>query len=282
MPQAILAQWFIPADVPPLGFLILGSLSVLIMAAGKAGFGGGLGLLSVPLMTYACGSRGRLAIGTMLPLLIACDYVTLLLWSRRRPWDLHNIRLMLGGMLLGIAAGWGTLWAFDQFAAGGGGKASADAAVTLAIGLIALGFVGIQVVRFWRGQPKPFRPTLALGTAAGSAAGFTSTLSHGAGPITTMYLLGQQMPKDRFVATSVMYYWIANQVKLAPYFERGMLTKEALLAGAGLAPAIMVGALLGFFLHGRVNEKVFRMVVHVLLAGAGLDLSIRSAIKLLG
>ena len=280
MHDAGLALSFIPEGLAPARFLILGSLSVMVVAAAKAGLPG-VSLLSVPLMAYACGSRGRLAIGTMLPLLIACDYVVAALWWRRHAWDWRNIRLLLPGMLVGVAVGWLTLCLFDRLGPGGAGKTAADAAVTLAIGLIAVGFVVLQLLRSWLGRAKPLLPTLRHGLAAGSAAGFTSTLAHAAGPVTTMYLLPQRMPKSRFVATAIMYYWIGNQVKLIPYYERGLLTVKSLLAGVWLTPAILVGAAVGYLLHQRINERLFRIIVNVLLAAAGVDLSIRSVVKLL-
>ena len=284
MHPTILALSLLPEGVDPMQFIILGSLSVMVMAAAKAGLGGGVGMLSVPLMTYACAPASRLAIGTMLPLLIACDYVTIILWSRRRAWDWRNVRLLLPGMLIGTAVGWAALRAFDALGASAD-KEISDTCVKLGIGVIALTFVALRLVRLRAPEGAPFRPTLRHGLATGSAAGFTSTLAHAAGPITTMYLLPQRMGKSRYVATGAMYYWIGNQVKLLPYFEREMITTESLLAGAALAPAIVVGAAVGFLLHKRINEKLFRAIIYILLGGVGVDLTVRSLhslIKLLG
>ena len=97
-----------------------------------------------------------------------------------------------------------------------------------------------------------------------------------------MYLLPQRLPKGRYVATTVLYYWIGNQMKLIPYYERDLLAVPALAAALGLVPAVVGGALLGVFLHNRVNEKVFRVIVHVLLGGVGLHLVAAAAPKLFG
>ena len=278
--QSALAFALLPAGVDPVAFLVLGLLSALVMGSGKAGFAGGVGLLSVPLMIHACGGRTKLALGIMLPLLIACDYVSMALWWRR--WDWSNVRLLLGGMVAGVGAGWLALYLFDEFGAGEAGKETTDAALGLSIGLIALGFVALQVFRSLRGEVKAFRPGLGHGALAGSAAGLTSTIAHAAGPIITMYLLPQRIPKGRYVATTVLYYWIGNQVKLIPYYERELLALPALAAGLVLLPAVVAGALLGVFLHKRVNERLFRIIVHLLLGGVGLHLVIASAWKLLG
>ena len=83
--QAALGFTLVPEGLDPFTFLLVGSLSALVMASGKAGFPGAA-LLSLPLMIYACGSETKLAMGIMLPLLIACDYVSIALWWRRWDW----------------------------------------------------------------------------------------------------------------------------------------------------------------------------------------------------
>ncbi len=277
--QAALAFTLVPEGLSPVTFLLLGGLSALVLGAGKAGFAGGVGLLSVPLMIHACGGETKLALGIMLPLLIACDYVSIALWWRR--WDWRNVRLLLGGMVVGVAAGWVTLYLFDELGAEAGKKVT-NAALSFSIGLIALGFVGLQIFRSLRGELTPFRPSLLHGSLTGWGAGLTSTVSHAAGPIVTMYLLPQRLPKGRYVATTVLYYWIGNQAKLIPYYERKMLALPALAADLALVPAVVGGALLGFFLHNRVNEKVFRVIVHAMLGAVGLHLVVTAAPKLFG
>lgn len=278
-----LAFSFVPPGVnDPVQFLLLGSLSMIIMGAAKSGFAGAAGLLSVPLMIYACGNDSTLAAGIMLPLLIACDYVTIVIWWRR--WDVRNVLVLLPGMLVGIALGGVTLWLFLQLGKGQSGaeRAVTNAALSLTIGLLAVGFVVLTAVRSLMGGLQPFRPVFWHGFAAGSAAGFTSTLTHSAGPITTMFFLAQRMPKGKLAATAVLYYWIGNQVKLIPYAILGLLTRGSLSADLTLLPAVIVGAGLGVFLHHRVNEKWFRIVMHVLLAVIGGNLAITSAAKLWG
>jgi len=274
-----LAFSFVPEGLAdPVRFLLLGSLSLLIMGASKSGFAGGAGLLSVPLMIYACAGDSKLATGIMLPLLIACDYVTMAIWWRR--WDLRNVLLLLPGMAVGIAAGGATLWWFLRIGGGQAGRELSNAALSFAIGLLAVGFVILQAVRSWRGELRPFRPVFRHGFAAGAAAGLASTLAHAAGPITNIFLLPQRMPKGRFVATTVLYYWIGNQVKLIPYGLLGMLTAPSLSADAALLPAVVAGAVLGVLLHRRVNEKWFSIIVHGLLAVIGGHLAITSACRL--
>jgi hypothetical protein len=200
---------FLTEQVPnPWLFLTLGGLSVMIMAMAKAGFGGAVGLLSIPLMIIACGGNAPSATGMMLPILVACDYVILATWWGRWRWDV--VRRLLPGAAVGILIGWAALYlmgvgdgAFD----GGGAEREkiASAYLKLCIGVISLFFVAFQAIQALRKEPVTFRPVFWQATGAGTAAGFTSTLAHAAGPVTAMYLLPQRMPKEQYVATTVLY-----------------------------------------------------------------------------
>ena len=259
-------------------FLLLGAAAAMIMGAAKAGFAGSIGMLSTPMLIYACDGNSPLALGMMLPLLIVCDYVAIVYW--RGKWDFRNVRLLLPGMLVGVAAGSVALWLFLQLGREGQGKDVTNAALNLTIGAIAISFVALQAARALGSGLKAFRPGPWHGFVAGSAAGATSTLAHAAGPITTMFLLPQNMPKERYVATCTLYYWIGNQVKLLPYLLLGQLNRQSLSGAAMLVPAVVGGALVGLFLHNRVNQKWFNLIVYFLLGAIGAHLVATSVYQL--
>jgi uncharacterized protein len=259
-------------------YLALGSASVMLVGIAKAGFGGSIGLLSVPLMIYACGGRSQLATAAMLPILIVCDQVALVSWWGK--WNFRIVLLMLPGAIVGIALAGLSIWGFQTLDVSGK-QGTADAALQLGIGVISLGFVTLSLIRAIRGRRAAFRPTAWHATAAGLGAGYTSTLAHAAGPITTMYLLPQQMSKERYVATTVLYYWFGNLIKLAPYGMLGMLDARSMKASVTFLPAIVVGALLGVFLHHRVKQNAFTGIVYVLLSLTGVHLVIKGVRALL-
>ena len=275
--DAMLGFSVIPDGVSTGHFLLLGALSAFIMGAAKSGFAGSIGMLSTPLLIYACGGAtsgsSELALGMMLPMLIACDYVAATHW--RGQWDWPVVRLMLPGVILGIAAATLGLWLFLQLGQAQS-RTISDAALQLAIGSMALGFVVLQSYRVLRREKKPYRPGSAGGFGVGAAAGFTSMISHAAGPITAMYLLPQQMTKQRYVATATLYYWIGNQLKLLPYLLLGMFTRESLAGSLALTPAVVAGAMMGIFVHHKINQKWFTGVVYVLLTGVGGHLVFKS------
>ena len=254
-------------------FVLLGSFSAMLVSLAKAGFGGSIGILSMPLMIYACQGRSILAAGIMLPLLIACDQFSIGTW--RGKWDLRVVGLLLPGAILGVGLGWVALYAIT-YTGLIEEKATTDSVLTLSIGLIALGFVVLQILRSFRSTPLAFRPVLWQATSVGALAGLTSTLTHGAGPIVTMYMLPQGLTKGKFVASTVLYYWIGNLIKLVPYFALGMINMQTIRPTLVLLPAVVGGVALGVFLHRRVGEKQFTGVIYGLLSLAGVHLIIKA------
>jgi len=95
-----------------------------------------------------------------------------------------------------------------------------------------------------------------------------------------MYLLPQGMPKERYVPTTVLFYFIANQIKLIPYFMLALISVESLKTGLVLLPAVPVGVILGKLLANRISQNVFLVIVYTLLGLAGLHLGYGAINKL--
>ncbi len=253
-------------------FLLLGSLSAALVSMGKTGFGGSIGMLAVPILIYACGRDSVQAIGLMLPLLIFCDLVGLFLWWRK--WDLRIVAILLPGAVIGASLGGLVLWLIqhvkpsDQWAS----QEITGAWLNLLIGSIAIGFVVLGIIKAIRSKPMTFKPVFWQGTIFGGLAGLTSTIAHAAGPIITMYFLPQRMNKDRYVASTILYYAVNNQLKILPYFFLGMLNRNVLAASVPLLPAVIAGALVGVFLHKKIGQANFNAIVYFLLALVGADL----------
>lgn len=266
---------FLPPDIPLLPFLLLGSLGIGLAGASKAGFGGSVGLLSLPLMILACNGNSTFAIGLMLPLYIACDYIALISWWRK--WDGRMLLQLLPGAIAGIAAAGVFMYAIRQ---AGQDQRLLDAALKIFVGCISLIFVGIALYNKLHRRQRVLRPTWGNGTAYGAACGVTSTFAHAAGPVMSMYLLPQQLPKGTFVASSVAFFWAVNQLKLAPYLMLDMINVSSLEASAMLLPAVVAGAALGLLVHNHVPQRLFTGVIHVLLTLAGAELLRKGMVEL--
>jgi uncharacterized membrane protein YfcA len=242
---------------------VLGALAMVIIGIGKTGFGPSMAMLAVPLMIQACGTA-PLANGILLPVLILSDYIAVAMW--RGQWDFRVVRQTLPGTLAGIALAWGL---FKLCGGSTADKDRLDAWLKIAVGVIALGFVVLQAIRAVRGRPVTVTPGAAHATAVGAVAGVTSTFAHAAGPVMAIYLLGQRMDAGRYVATTAIYFWIVNQIKLVPAWDLGWLNLASMQYSLVLVPAAVAGTLLGVWLQSRVGQKQFTGIVYSLLAAAG-------------
>jgi uncharacterized membrane protein YfcA len=260
---------FSPAVLELSPQLLFGVVAVLFIGISKAGFGGGLGLLTTPLAVFAFGPKN--AIGIILPLLCAGDAFSL--WNYWRKWDARNLRFLLPGVVAGIVLG--VQW-IDRFSA---------RQLNVAIGCIALAFVIFQFVkeRVFRAEGV-FAPNHRVGVPIGLATGITSTFAHGAGPIVSMFLIPQRLPKQTFVATNALIFTWVNWLKM-PFFcidrsqvdwpvfaANSLITRETLLVSLLFLPLVAVGAWMGIWLNRRVSERTFLNIVYAFLFLTGLEL----------
>jgi uncharacterized membrane protein YfcA len=254
-------------------------LAVLFIGVSKAGFGGGLGMLTTPLTVLAFGRHGHpatYAIGILLPLLCAGDAFSLYhYWGR---WERKNLKYLLPGVVLGVLAGVRLLGMLSA-------RPDAARELNIVIGWIAIGFVGFQLVKkliFRAGGV--FAPNHLVGIPCGIGAGITSTFAHGAGPVITLFLIPQKLPKEIYVGTTVLVFTWINWLKL-PFFivdrsmvdwpilaPRALITAQTLRTSLILFPLVPVGVWLGVWLNRRVSEKLFIRAVYVLTFLAGLEL----------
>lgn len=247
-------------------FVLLGTLGAMVFGMGKVGFGGGVGILAVPMMILACGGDSSMAVGLMLPLLIAADYCAIAAWWRE--WQWQSIAQLLPGVVLGIVVGAGVIALLKHI----GAEETTDAALKLIIGVIAMGFVILRGLQWRLNRTWTFRPVPWQAAASGTLVGVTSTLAHAAGPVATMYLLSQRLGKRRFVATNVCLFWIVNQLKLVPYGLLGLIRTDTLTMGLWLIPGVVAGAILGRVLNRLLGERSFAGIIYALLSVAGVHM----------
>jgi len=102
---------------------------------------------------------------------------------------------------------------------------------------------------------------------------------HGAfgtgGPM-VVYVSGRLLTdKSEFRATLSALWLILNIVLLASYAIGGRIDEHSALLTGVLAPALVLGIVLGNLLHHRIPADRFRRVVFVMLAAAGVVLALR-------
>jgi uncharacterized membrane protein YfcA len=235
--------WFYAAAVP----------AVLITGISKGGFAGGLGVVAVPLMSLVVPPLE--AAGILLPILMVMDLIGL--WGYRRDFDRRNLRLMLPGALIGIVLGTATAHLVQ------------DHQIRLLVGLIAVLFV----LHRWRGpEAAARRPGRLAGAFWGALSGFTSFVAHAGGPPFQVHMLPQRLDQRVYVATSVVFFWAVNLMKLARYAWLGQLAGRNLTTALVLMPLAPIGMLAGMWLLPRIRPDLGYRICYglVQLVGARL------------
>ena len=236
-------------------FYVAAVPAVLLAAISKGGFGGGLAMLGVPMMSLAISAPQAAAI--MLPILCLMDLVGV--WAYRHTWHRANFAYLALGAAVGIAFGTATFHWFNE------------SVIRLLVGGVAVVFT----IDYWLRKPvasETTGPDSRRGGFWGALAGFTSFLAHAGAPPANAYLLPQRMDKTLFVGTSVMTFAAINYMKLVPYWWLGLFPVGNLATAAVLAPLAPIGVLLGVWLQKRISPGWFYRLCYLFLFAAGLKL----------
>ena len=236
-------------------FVVTAVTAVMIIGIAKGGFAGGPVLVAVPLMSLSIDPLRAAAI--LLPILLLMDALAVHKWWGK--WDLHELRVLVPGAVIGTLLGWAT---FRIFSADG---------LRVLVGSLALGYALLWFFS-QKKNPQPRLPSKLRGVFWGSAAGFTSFAVHAGSPPLHIYLLGQKPGKTSFQATTVAFFFVVNWLKLGPYALLGQLDISNLGISLVLAPLAPLGIALGGWLHHRVNEKLFFRFIYIALLVIGARL----------
>ncbi len=219
----------------------IGAFCAFLVGVAKTGVPG-LGILVVPLMALMVGNAKNAA-GWLLPVLCIADVFAVIYWRRQTAmWRLFKLApWVLVGMALGTAA-----LSLDE------------RALRPIIGAIVFAMMTIYLIRRWRSadtETPSHAPTYGVTT------GFASTVANAAGPVMSLYLLSKRLPKEEFVATGAVFFFILNLSKVPIYVWHNMISIRSLAFAAFMIPAVIVGAVSGRWVIHRIPQRIFEACV---------------------
>ncbi len=231
--------------------------AVLISGISKGGFGGGLGVVAVPLMSLAVSPIQ--AVSIMLPILSCMDIVGV--WVYWRKWDAHSLVVLVLGGIVGIALGG---IAFSFLNAG---------SIKLFIGTIAVLFTLNHWFAARLRQDRPAaKPNALRGGFWGMVSGFTSTVAHAGSPPVAIYMMPLRFDRTTYHATTVFHFLAVNYLKIIPFGLLGQFSVGNLSTSAVLLPFALAGSFLGIWLHRKVSQTVFYRLCYGFLFIVGCKL----------
>ena len=221
-------------------------IAVILIGISKAGFGGGVGIVTTPLLSLVFPAKA--VIGFLLPVIIIADWF--IIYHYRKEPDLKNLKILVPGAVFGIILG----AVFVDYIS--------DAQLKRFIGIVALLFLIIQFVRVRYGEKGNYNPKWWQGILVGLLAGFISSIAHSAGVIIAMFLLPQNLSKRVYVATMAFFFAGANLLKVIPYISIHLITAETLKTGAMFVIFVPLGVLIGTWLNKKISQKVFIRIIY--------------------
>jgi uncharacterized membrane protein YfcA len=236
--------------------------AVIFLGLSKGGFSG-IGMISTPLLALILPPLEAAAI--LLPIILLQDAISV--WVYRRVWDPWNLKVMVPGCLIGV----GAAWLFAAYVSTG--------AIRLAVGLIALGFVGYTLFRHYL-PAESRKPKASHGVFWGGLSGFTTTLIQIGAPPYYAFVLPQRLPKMIYVGTTVMFFAAANVMKIAPYFALGQFSLPGLTTSLALFPLAIATNFLGIWLVRITPEAMFYRITNVIVFLLGLELTRQGIVEL--
>ena len=251
-------------------FYLLAIPSVILLGLGKGGFAG-LGMISVPLLTFSVPTLQGAAI--LLPILITQDIISV--WTYRHTWSAWNLKVLIPGGAIGMVVG--TL--FAQYVS--------NAAIELAVGIIGLSFVLYRWLIWWLwphlalAADKSRRPHPILGMFWGALSGFMSLLVNVGAPPYQIHILPQKLDKLTFVGTTVIFFAFLNWMKIAPYFLLGQFSARNFGTSLALLLLAVAANFTGIWLVRKVSTERFYRITYLLMFTISLTLTWQGATALM-
>ena len=219
----------------------------LLIGMSKVGISGG-GMIAVPLLAIIFG--GKDSSGIMLPILIIADGFGTTYYRKHTQWS--HLKRLLPSAILGVLIGTYT------------GNKIPDNTFKLIMAAIILVSIGILIwLEFSKTKWIPKGNWFAI--LIGVGVGFTTMVGNLAGSVMALYLLANNMPKNKFIGTAAWFFIIINVLKVPFHiFSWNTISWNSLLLDLILIPAIALGAFLGIKIIKQLNEKVFRYFIIIM------------------
>lgn len=228
-------------------------MALVVLAAVVIGFSktalGGLAVVSVAIFATVLPARQSTA--AILAILLVGDVIAC--WHYRRDADWSLVRRLLPAVVPGLVVG--TLFL----------RVVSDDVLRRSIGTVLLVLLGVQLWTKLRRPPeaRTEHPSRVRAWGAGSAMGFATMTANAAGPVMTLYLSASGIDKRRFVGTSAWFFLIVNLCKVPFSVALGLLHTDDVVRAGVLAPAVLVGGLLGYAVVRRISQRTFDVAVLV-------------------
>ena len=141
------------------------------------------------------------------------------------------------------------------------------------LGLLCLIFAGVQALPVAPQIPTHWEKWMSplMGVLGGVLCGLSGLF----GPPLVMYLVALRLPKQDFVSAAALFFVCGATSVYFSLMIAGVLTGPVWVASGIAAIPVFLGLWIGTMLRDKVNEKLFRFLLLIMLGVLGLSLVFR-------
>jgi uncharacterized protein len=228
---------------------------VFFIAFMKGAFGGGFGVIGIPLLSLIMDPLS--AGGLLAPLFVGMDLVALRYW-KPSTWSMPELIVLVPALVVGIGLGFAGLRLIDH------------RLVAIIIALISILFATLWLRGGGRVVVRPRSAPKAV--IAGLASGVTTMIAHSGGPPLAMYLLPLGMTKDLYAGTTSLFFTVGNALKAVPWLVLAKPSPTLWMLMVMCLPAIPLGVRLGWKLQQHLDQQQLYRTCYGLLVVTALKL----------
>ncbi|UCH23915.1 MAG: sulfite exporter TauE/SafE family protein [Deltaproteobacteria bacterium] len=139
-------------------------------------------------------------------------------------------------------------------------------------GLLVVGLSVRELQRLLKNKPPQFATSKFISRLYIFSAGIIQGIYASGGPLLVYAMNRLNLPKSIFRSTISALWLIANIILTASYIVADKMNWVSLKYFGLLLPVIIIGIIAGEKLHAVINEHAFKIIVFVLLLGAGFPI----------
>jgi uncharacterized membrane protein YfcA len=239
-------------------WLLLG-FTMVLLGMGKAGIKG-LSVIIVIILALLFGEKP--STGVLISMLVFADILAVFYYRRHVKWEyvFKLLPWMVVGVLIGVLVG-----------------NDISAVVFKRIMAVIIVVTVLIMLFFEKKKNLVVSSNKVFSSSMGFLAGFTTMIGNLAGPIANIYFLAIRFPKNEFIGTGAMLFFIVNVFKVPFHiFVWNTVTLKTLVLNSVLFPIILVGFCIGINIVKKISNTNYRKFVLAVTAIGGVIMLLRA------
>ena len=138
----------------------------------------------------------------------------------------------------------------------------------LGVPVVALSLLQLFGVNFYIAEIHRRWTQWVVGILSGILGGLAGTW----GPVTVLYLLATRTPKTKQIIVQGVVYGAGSFTLFIAHLQSGILNRDTAPFSLAMLPIALIGMYLGFKIHDKLDQALFRKITLIVLVIAGLNL----------